>query len=229
MPSEYSFESLVLPLRGRLLAFAFKLTRNRVRAEDVVQESLLRAWRFWNGFISHEPEDVEDTSSARTLGWMYRIVSNTFVNEYNQTARRAAVLQAYRDEMSSPDAQSTITALPEPLSEEVTNALAELPAAFRQTFELHYLKDMTVVQISDACGIPTGTVLSRLHRARKLLEKSLGAYAAAEYGLRGAREDGSIQSTNNLKPDPAGVDRVVIVRAKRPLVAQAALDDRAAR
>jgi RNA polymerase sigma-70 factor (ECF subfamily) len=169
---ESRFEADALPLLPGLYSAAYRLTRNSADAEDLVQETFLRAYR---GF--HQFEE-----GTNLKAWLYRILMNTFINEYRKRQRQPQTVSD--DEVPDwylyskmaetgvePSAEtSVIEALPD---EEVQEALSSLPEQFRMAVLLADVEGFSYKEIADIMGVPIGTVMSRLHRGRKTLEKRL--------------------------------------------------------
>ncbi len=167
------FEELVLPHLDAAYNLARWLTRNDQDAHDVVQESYLRAFRFFEGFHG---------DSARP--WLLTIVRNTCYTWLQQN-RGLQVSISLEELLDSGEADSSLTAVG--LSEEgpekrmlqednrtlVTRALEQLPEEFREVLVLKELEELSYREIAAIVGAPMGTVMSRLSRARKLMYKYL--------------------------------------------------------
>jgi RNA polymerase sigma-70 factor (ECF subfamily) len=153
-----TFESEILPYRADLLARAYRLTRSRADAEDLVQDTLIRALRSWSSY----------RSEGQPRGWLYRILWNRFVSVY-RTQRatgtmRARLLVETDVEWRDPDAG---------LSAEILSAIGELPAAHREVLLAVDVHGDSYVEASGRLDIPVNTVRTRLHRARKTLRRAL--------------------------------------------------------
>jgi RNA polymerase sigma-70 factor (ECF subfamily) len=173
------FEQVALPHLDALFNLALTLTRNRKDAEDLVQETYLRAFRF---FDTYEP-------GTHVKAWLFRILRNTFVSRY-RAARRTpehvdfdAIEGAYetlvdetlRREREAPDPERALLArVPD---EAIRRALAELPEEYRTVVVLALVEELSYKEIASALGIPIGTVMSRLHRGRKHLQRELLEHA----------------------------------------------------
>jgi RNA polymerase sigma-70 factor (ECF subfamily) len=170
------FERSLQPLLAGLRGAALRLTRNRHDAEDLLQEATLRAWRFWAHF----------ESGSNLRAWLHRILLNTFVNGYRR-ARRERELMHEVQAAAALDARAPF----EPalvrmaLTEELQASLAELPPEFHAVLWAVAVDDLTYREAADALGCPLGTVMSRLHRARRILQQRLRA-GPVERGLRQA-------------------------------------------
>ena len=151
---------------------ASSLTHHHQDAQDLVQETLLRAYRFYDRF---EP-------GTNLRAWLTRILKNSFINTRRQAARERKVFDPAPVEPVDPDAQAVnlIASDPSPedetmrrvMASQVDELLENLPEPYKATLLLH-LKDRTYREISTDQGIPVGTVMSRLHRARNLLRRGL--------------------------------------------------------
>jgi RNA polymerase sigma-70 factor, ECF subfamily len=166
------FEREVLPLLPNLYSAALRMTRNPADAEDLVQETYLRAYRGFSGF--------EEGTNLRA--WMYRILTNTFINSYRKKQREPVTVQ--EDDLDEwylydklgesgvePSAEAeVIRSMPD---EDVQKALEALPEGFRLAVLLADVEGFSYKEIAEILGIPIGTVMSRLHRGRRALEKAL--------------------------------------------------------
>lgn len=161
------FEQLALPLFDRLYNFAHWLTRNRDEAEDLVQETYAKALKGFSSF----------RTGTNFPAWIFRILRNTFLN--SRTG-----LQAVTIPLDSPETDPEVpaeTETPETVlvnraSEQLLQqAIEELPAANREVLLLCEVEEMSYQEIADLLGVPIGTVMSRLSRARKMMRKQLQA------------------------------------------------------
>lgn len=159
-----TFEDLAVPLFDQFYNFARWLTQDTAEAEDIVQEAYAKALK---GFASFQP-------GTNFRAWMYRILRNCFLN--SRTGLRATVALDGDDEQNLLPAD---TATPESIliaqadRETVQQALAELPVHFREILLLCEVEEMSYQEIAETLGIPAGTVMSRLFRARKALRARL--------------------------------------------------------
>jgi RNA polymerase sigma-70 factor (ECF subfamily) len=169
---EARFEAEALPLLPGLYSAAFRLTRNAADAEDLVQETFLRAYR---GFHQFEP-------GTNLKAWLYRILTNTFINSYRKKQREPQtdsldetedwyLYSRMAERGTEPSAEaSVIESLPD---EDVQEALSSLPEQFRIAVLLADVEGFSYKEIAEITEVPIGTVMSRLHRGRKALEKRL--------------------------------------------------------
>src|SRR5256885_2896813 len=166
------FEAEALPLLPGLYSAAFRLTRNASDAEDLVQETFLRAYR---GFHQFEP-------GTNLKAWLYRILTNTFINSYRKKQREPQTVSddevedwylysKMSEEGMEPSAEAAVLeSLPD---EDVQEALSSLPEQFRMAVMLADVEGFSYKEIAEIMGVPIGTVMSRLHRGRKTLVKRL--------------------------------------------------------
>ena len=190
------FERQALVHTDALFGAAYRLTRNARDAEDLVQDSLLRAYRFWESF--------EQDSNCKA--WLLRIVTNTFINEYQRKKRSREVLDAASAEQDATDgvlmhAEATDRRSPErallerSVSDDVQRALESLPDDFRTAVVLCDVQGLSYKEIADIMGTPIGTVMSRLHRGRRQLRDLL---------TDTARERGFIRGNGSVNGDVRG-------------------------
>lgn len=166
------FDREVLTHRGELFGAALRMTGSRSAAEDLVQEAVLRAWTFWHRF--------QPGTNGRA--WMHRILVNTFINGYRRKRREREIMGEITREVKVSHAwDKSVRAVPgEGLGDEVTAALSTLAPEFRQVILLVDLGDKSYKDAARVIGCPIGTVMSRLHRARRAMKRQLGDYAVSE-------------------------------------------------
>jgi RNA polymerase sigma-70 factor (ECF subfamily) len=164
---------------------AYRLTRNPRDAEDLVQDAMLRAYRFWDSF----------QQDSNCKAWLLRIVTNTFINEYQRKKRGREVLDAATAEQHATDgvlvhAEATVhhdpqrALLDRSVSDDVQRALDALPEDFRTAVVLCDVQGLSYKEIAEVMGCPVGTVMSRLFRGRKLLAAALRDFAIHEGYVR---------------------------------------------
>jgi RNA polymerase sigma-70 factor (ECF subfamily) len=160
------FEALAIPLLAPLYNFAHWLTHNRDEAEDLVQETYVKALK---GFPSFTP-------GTNFRAWMYRILRNTFL-----TSRSGLKQTVSLDDEESDVAEPAANDTPESLlfaradQEEIRRALEQLPVAHREIILLCDVEEMSYKEIAELVSIPIGTVMSRLSRARRTMRALLKA------------------------------------------------------
>jgi RNA polymerase sigma-70 factor (ECF subfamily) len=162
-----SFENEALPHHADLYRMAKWLLGNRDQAEDLVQETLLEALRSFHRF--------EKGTNCRA--WLIKIMYHT-LSKRRRSENRLRVVSDTEEQIAETVAFEPRT--PENITEqEVVEALKRLPRQFQEVVILSVVEDMTYKEIAEALAIPTGTVMSRLHRGRRLLRAELAAYANA--------------------------------------------------
>jgi RNA polymerase sigma-70 factor (ECF subfamily) len=171
-PVECSFEVTVARHTSTLREAARRLTGCADAADDLVQDAVVRAWTFWDRF--------EPGSNSRA--WLHRILVNTFINSYRKQRRERDLFRAAAEETKREAATDAALrgAEREGLSDEVGQALSSLPPEFRAVIERVDLGDSSYREVASELGCPIGTVMSRLHRARRQLSEVLADYASAE-------------------------------------------------
>ncbi len=178
------FERDVLPLLPSLYGAALRMTRNPADAEDLVQDTYLRAFR---GFASFR-------EGTNLKAWLYRILTNSFINTYRKRQREPQTVEGPDDvdewylfdrlgarSVESSAEEQVLDKLPD---DEVKRALESVPENFRLPVLLADVEGFAYKEIAEIMGTPIGTVMSRLHRGRKALEKALWE-TARERGLVG--------------------------------------------
>lgn len=161
-----------------LLATALRLTRRRADAEDLVQDALFRAWRSLSSF----------RRGSLFKAWMFRILHNAFLNRVRHEAMAPEASDpSTLDSVAPPATVADLRSLAElpavadrHFDDRVKRAVDELPEVYRVPFLLFSLGDLSYQEIAATLGIPIGTVMSRLHRARGHLRERLAAYAREE-------------------------------------------------
>jgi RNA polymerase sigma-70 factor (ECF subfamily) len=172
VPESVRFERSVRPLLEGLRGAALRLTRNPHDADDLLQETALRAWRFWSRY--------EQGSNLRA--WLHRILLNTFVNDYRRARRERELIQQLQHQGPSvPPSQSGEPAFVRAsLTDELQERLSELPPEFRSVLWAVAVDELSYREAAVTLGCPVGTIMSRLHRARRLLQRALSPSAMQE-------------------------------------------------
>jgi RNA polymerase sigma-70 factor (ECF subfamily) len=186
-----AFEQEALSHLDALYRTGLRMTRSEADAEDLVQETYIRAFRSRHQF----------TPGTNLKAWLFRILTNTFINSYRRKAARPqttdldeveeTTLHRHMTETSGSAPEPEQTVLDGIVDSQVTDALDELPERFR-TVVLLDVEGLSYKEIAETLEIPIGTVMSRLHRGRKFLQQRL-------YDL--AREHG-IAATRAPRPEP---------------------------
>ena len=178
MADRADFERDAMGLMSSLYSAAVRMTRNPADAEDLVQETYLRAYRGYEGF----------KAGTNLKAWMYRILTNAYLNEYRKKQRRpaetdlGAVEDLYLYRRLGPDADRLGRSVEDELAglfvdHEVKQAVEDLPDHYRIPVLLADVEGFAYAEIAEILDVPIGTVMSRLHRGRKQLQKRLYSYA----------------------------------------------------
>jgi len=158
------FEQMAMPLFDQLYNFAHWLTGTQADAEDLVQETYARALK---GFASF-------AAGTDLRAWMYRILRNTFLtSKSGLAAKRTSSLEDDAEEPVSPELTPELLLLREEGRATVLSALAALPVDSREVLLLFEMEEMSYREIAEVLGVPIGTVMSRLSRARKMIRLAL--------------------------------------------------------
>jgi RNA polymerase sigma-70 factor (ECF subfamily) len=169
-----------VPYLDQLYSAALRYTRNPADAEDLVQETFVRAYDKFHQF----------RPGTNLKAWLYRILTNSYINRYRRQQRRPEEVSAdadpnfsLYDRIAGSAAASTEQQVLEQLTDaEVTQALSDLPEQFRIAVYLADVEGFSYAEISEIMDTPIGTVMSRLHRGRSRLQRALYQYAL-ERGL----------------------------------------------
>jgi RNA polymerase sigma-70 factor (ECF subfamily) len=185
------FEVEARPHLDALYSMALRLTRSPVDAEDLVQDTLVRAYRFYDRF----------ETGTNFKAWLFRIQMNSFVNRYRRTVRER---QVFDGPMAMPVGEGVMSrasmrGLTDPegdahrrlIAREINRAFEELSDDARAMVLLADVEELSYKEIADVVGCPIGTVMSRLHRARRQLQGSLQRHAV-ELGII-EDDDGDIE------------------------------------
>lgn len=182
MADQQAFATAAMQYAPQLYNAALRMTRNRADAEDLVQETYLRAYRSYATF--------EEGTNLRA--WLFRILTNTFINAYRSKQRRPQEtdlgdiedLYLYRriGQVNPASISAEDQLLDLFTDDEVKAALEDLPEAFRLPVLLADVEEFSYKEIAEMLDIPIGTVMSRLHRGRKAMHKRLFDFAQ-ERGL----------------------------------------------
>lgn len=191
MADRANFEREALLYATPLYTAALHMTRNRADAEDLVQETYLKAYKAYDQF----------TEGTNLRAWLHRILTNTFINNYRKKKRRPREIELaddvgdlymYRRIAASDTAKETRSAEEQVFDSlkgaHVRRAINSLPEAYRMAVLLADIQGFSYKEIAAMLEIPIGTVMSRLHRGRKALQQVLWK-SAQEHGLVDAAGD----------------------------------------
>lgn len=156
------FEEQIIEHLDSLYNAAMRMTQNRQDAEDLVQETSLRAYRFFHKF----------KAGTNFKAWTLTILRNIYINAYRKKAKEPAKVQF--EEVENFISLPEVTGGQEEIfSETIKDSIAKLPEELRTILTLFYLEDFSYKEIARIMDVPTGTVMSRLYRARQILKKQL--------------------------------------------------------
>lgn len=171
-----AFEAAAMEHFSTLYNTALRLTRNTSEAQDLLQETLLKAFRFFERF---EP-------GTNVKAWLFTILRNTYINTYRKAIRQQEQVDFERiepfyaepvNDIEFLDQAALESLLPHLVQDDVKRALDALPEAYRMVVLLADMADFSYKDIAAIVGCPEGTVMSRLFRGRRLLRKSLQDFA----------------------------------------------------
>jgi len=181
---ERLFEEEFLPLTDALFYFAYGMTNDRTDAEDLVQETLIKAFRSLDRY--------KDETNARA--WLFTICRNFFINDYRKKKRRPQRIEiekvAYKESDDKPGLRGDYNFIFETeMGDEISTAMAQLSEEHRFIILLSDVGEFSYKEITEILEIPIGTVRGRLFRARNLLKDLLIEYAAKKYGIQDKRNE----------------------------------------
>ncbi len=182
LDQEALFEAEALPLLDQMYGAALRMTRSQADAEDLLQETYLRAYDKFDQY----------TPGTNMKAWLYRILTNLYITGYRKESRvphteSSAELEPWEEvQAAEQSGQGLLSAETEALSElthgQVREAVEDLPEIFRLPVCMADIEGFSYQEIAEILDIPRGTVMSRIHRGRKLLQTAL-IEVAAEYGI----------------------------------------------
>jgi RNA polymerase sigma-70 factor (ECF subfamily) len=168
------FQEDALPLLDSLYGAALRMTRNPADAEDLVQETMLRAYRAFDRF----------EAGTNLKAWLFRILTNAYINTYRKRQREPQKVSSDEveefdlyQELKNHDSQFEATpesiVLDSLVDSDIINAIDDLPEQFRLAVVLSDIEGFTYAEMAEIMDVPMGTVMSRLHRGRKALQRRL--------------------------------------------------------
>ena len=218
-PSKSDFEREAMPHMPALYAAALRMTRNERDAEDLVQDAMLRAYRFFDSF----------EAGTNCKAWLFRILTNAFCNRYREREREHEILTEAESSdanveqflagagSSGRDTESSL--LGRMISADVERALAAVPQDFRMAVILADLEDFSYKEIAEIMDCPAGTVMSRLYRGRKMLQGLLYQYAVEQGVIKesqeGAQQAREVAQSAGATGDERAADAPVDIAAYR--------------
>ncbi len=169
------FENIAIPHKEALYNFALKMTNDTDEADDLLQETFLKAFRYFDKF----------ERGTNCKAWLYSIMRNTYINEYRRIKKSPEKvdyddIENFYENIKESEVEFghiVEDAFSNTLNDEVSEALAELPKDFQTIILLSDVEGFTYEEIAEFLSCPIGTVRSRLHRARKMLYAKLYNYA----------------------------------------------------
>ncbi len=170
-----NFENETVPHKNALYNYALKMVRNVEDAQDLLQETYYKAYKYYHQF----------ENGTNCKAWMFMILKNTFINNYRKSMREPAkidydLIEDFYENIKSDKAKSNNLDLEfyqNLFDDELSAALSKLPVKMREVFLLCDLEGYAYEEIAEIVNIPVGTVRSRLHRARRILQEELFNYA----------------------------------------------------
>ncbi|HXX95251.1 MAG TPA: sigma-70 family RNA polymerase sigma factor [Planctomycetota bacterium] len=179
--SPVEFEELVRPHVDALYRTALRMTGEGASAEDLVQDCFLKAWKNLDRF----------ERGTNFKAWIFTILTNSYINDYRRRSRAPAMVTDFAESEPAaglevpPLTAQDVGRLGERLGDRAKKALEKVPGEFRIVFLLSTIEEMSYRDIAAMLGIPIGTVMSRLFRARRMLREELADFARQEGILRG--------------------------------------------
>jgi RNA polymerase sigma-70 factor (ECF subfamily) len=170
----WDFDNGQLPYRDQLFKTALRLTRSVEESEDLLQETYLKAFRHYHQF----------TEGTNLKAWLFRIMKNSFINTYRRNKNRPQMMDFDElrdsgdgfDEVTPSTQDPEFDLLSQELDHEVREALMQLPHHYRMAVLMVDLQGLSYQEVADALAVPIGTIMSRLYRGRKKIERALLNY-----------------------------------------------------
>ncbi len=179
---EEEFRTLFEEQLNGLFSLALRMTRNQLDAEDLVQDTALKAYKYFNRF----------DKGTNFRAWIYRILTNNFINTYRRNKKQPTQIDlenvsfklqesgnSYWDRV---DDRNYHYHQAELFDDEINNAIDRLPEEYKMVVLMADVEGLSYKEIAQIIDHPIGTVMSRLHRGRKILQRTLARYAEREYG-----------------------------------------------
>jgi len=178
MCKDREFEEEALPHLDAIRAFSLRLTGSASDADDLVQDTYLRAYRFWHQYAL----------GTNCNSWLSTICRNAFIRRWRRRIRQRELLEKEAPvTLRAADRRSTrcfASAVKDPertslghiVTDDILEAMDRLPSAYRESLRLRLVDDMAYREVADMLDVPVGTVKSRVHRGRRILQESLRVY-----------------------------------------------------
>lgn len=190
----WNFEAAAMPFVDALYNTAYRMTRNAEDAEDLVQETYFKAYKYYDKF--------EEGTNFKA--WLFKIMKNTFINNYRKRLLAppqsdfADIEESFESQVSEEAGQHIKNPeeefLEDVLDEDVQRSLESLPPDYRMVVLLADLEGFSYKEIAEILEVPVGTVMSRLYRGRRLLEKTMLEYAREHNYLQQGEEPQKMRS-----------------------------------
>lgn len=201
-----AFQREAVPHLDALYGTALRMTKDEQDAEDLVQEAMLKAYRYFDKY----------ENGTNCKAWLFKIMTNTFINRYRKSKKRKEYLvdddyRPLQERAEAPERNPFIDDFGQDeenlyfkmFGDEVKNALETIPVDFRMVVLLADLQDFAYKEIAEIMDCPIGTVMSRLYRGRRMLQAKLEEYAIREGYITvmedAAEEEEADESTTNLE------------------------------
>jgi len=177
MEDHQEFEQTAVPHMTTMQNYALYLTKNSENAKDLLQDTYLKAYRFWNNY----------EKGSNVKAWLYQIMKNSFINDYRKKDKEPKKIEYDENRYCHKTFGEHVfhhsnlkrISYDELFEDEIAQSLESLPHAFKTVILLSDVEELTYSEIARVIACPVGTVRSRLHRGRKVLQKRLSEFAVS--------------------------------------------------